>query len=284
MARWSYSQLALYKKCPRLFQFERVEKRPLPPYDLKPKFIGQVLEQVVQQFYGQEMWRTPKTLVASMQALVRATALRVSNEERVPWQRGEMEKWIGVAHDAVPSILRVIRDERLLDVSPVIEHELRSNIGEGHTVFGRADFIFTYPDGRVRILDGKGGGTIGRNVSGDQLRLYALATGQAASFKNTLPDKVGFWWYRHGKIVWKKIDPVLMTKFKNGVLGTIHRVMAKDYAPTPGPHCKYCHFKPDCPEGRAHLAERAARKTVFATDRNYGTVSLGAELEVPSAK
>lgn len=275
MARWSYSQLAHYKRCPQQYKFDRIEKRPKAPFDTKQKFIGVLLERLVQEFFLQRWWAQPATMIPAMVSAIPRLSGEVSRAEQIPWLRGEDSKWEQVARDAIGPILRVIRDHRLLDYDPVMEQELRVEIPGGHQVFGRADFIFRAKSGDVAmILDGKGGGNIGKGVHGDQLRTYALGTSQSPTFGRRVPQRLGFWWYRHGKIVWKGMDTTLLSKFEHGVLGTIRQVMANAYPPRPGPHCRYCDFKPDCPEGRAYLMKRAAKSTKLATDQNFGVVSL----------
>lgn len=270
MAYWSYSQLALYKKCPLRFKWMRVDKRPLPPGDGKRAFIGNVLQKIVERFYVEQWWRDPATVSARMLAEIPATGRQFTEADGLLWLPGEQEKWVAIALDTVPKIIEVIKTERLLGVTNLSEFEIEVPLGPDRIV-GRVDFLFEAPDGSLTVLDGKAGGSFGKYVESDQLRLYAL--GVLASRYRRLPTRVGFWWYRFGKIAWRPVRRKVLQRFTEGVKHTIARVRSKDYAPTPGGHCRFCEWKTDCPEGRAWLW-RNQKTVVIDSEANTGTIGF----------
>lgn len=270
MAYWSYSQLALYKKCPLKFKWQRIDKRPMPPWDGKNAFIGNLLQKIVERFYVEEWWRDPHHVSERMLAEIPPVARQMTEAEGVKWLVGEQEKWISVALDTVPKIIEVIKAERLLGTTNLSEYEIKVPI-RGDLVVGRVDFIFEHPNGDVTVLDGKAGGSFGKYVEADQLRLYSL--GLLHSQFKRLPTRVGFWWYRHARIAWRPVSRKVLDKFEAGVQATISKVRARDYRPKPGGHCHFCEWKTDCTEGKQWLW-RNQKTVAIESEGNTGTTGF----------
>lgn len=274
MANWSYSQLALYKVCPLKFYWARVDpQRPAVPWDNRKAFIGILLGEIVAKFYLDQWWRDPQTALAKMVADAPQRSVEITAKEGITWNRGEREKWVEKAIETLPKLLDVIAREQLLGPIICVEYGMTVPLGgpDNDAIHGRIDLVIQRLDGTLIVLDLKGGGTIGKFVSADQLRLYACGIMADPRFRR-LPDKVGFWWARHGKVVWRTFKRENLLKFVHGVEHTIARVRGKDFEPTPGSHCAYCEFRAGCGAGQAQIWKMKPSKV--ALDGNSGSLDL----------
>lgn len=276
MANWSYSQLSLYLTCPLKFYWARVDPQPESQIrDQSKAFIGILLGEVLARFYLEQWWRDPHLLAERMVSMLYPLGYAISQREGIVWKHTrDLDHWIQVAAETVPKVLQIIRDHQLIGTEVCVEYGMTVPVGNGDKIHGRIDLLFVLRDGSLILLDGKGGGSIGKFASADQLRLYALGVLADPKFRR-LPDKVGFWWFRHGKIVWKKFTDATLLKFVEGVQGTIARVRAKHFEPTPGSHCSYCDFRAGCGAGQEFLwAKFKTKGTTFATGDNAGSLDL----------
>lgn len=274
MANWSYSQLKDYLECPLRFYWVRIDKQPeAQTKDQTRAFIGILLGELLARFYLEQWWRQPEGLEQRMTALLVPLAHTIGEREAIVWKDpGDLTKWLGVAAETIPKMLDVIRTERLLGTSVAVEYGMTVPVGNGDRIHGRIDTLLVRPDRTLILIDGKGGGSIGKYAHADQLRLYALGVLADPAFRR-LPDKVGFWWFRHGKIVWKQFTEATLLKFVSGVQQTIARIRAKDFEPTPGGQCRYCEFRLKCGAGQQYLW-REKFTTTWATDQNSGSLDL----------
>lgn len=270
MSYFSYSQLALYKRCPKQFWFERIMKVQTPRDDRKA-FIGHVLGGVVAQFYSDKVWKEGKWARVRLAELVRARADALHAVQVYPWLPGEREDAEKACLDAILPILQTVRDERLVTRRVDTEVSIEVPLDTGDILVGSADLVFEEAPGELlTVLDVKGGGSVGKYVKADQLRLYQLGIGLHRDFRR-LPDRVGFWWVRHGRIVWKRTNKTTLRKFVEGVKATIARLRSDDFTATPGDHCRWCAYRQDCIEGMEALK---VRKTLLASDDTVGVTSL----------
>jgi hypothetical protein len=276
MANWSYSQLALYKQCPLKFYWTRVDPQPEAQRDNRRAFIGWLLGEVVAKFYLDQWWRDPSTALAKMVADLPQRSVEITVRENLVWEPGEREKWLDKATETLPKILAVIKEHQLLGPVMAVEYGMTVQISgppDDDKVHGRIDLVIQRMDGTLVVLDLKGGGTVGKFVSADQLRLYACGILSDPRFAR-LPDKVGFWWARHGKVVWRKFTRENLLVFIGGVQQTIGRVRAKHFEPAPSGQCSYCEFRNRCPAGQTQIWKTRLTKTKLVSDQNAGRLDL----------
>lgn len=272
MSYFSYSQLALYKRCPKQFWFERVMKVKAPRDDRR-SFIGHVLGGVAARFYTDKLWKEGRWARVRMAELVTEIdrKLHTASEQVYPWQPGEREEALKTCIEAIPPMLSVVKAHQLVARRVDTEVAIEVPLDTGDIIVGSADLVFEdAPGGRLTVLDGKGGGSLGKYVSADQLRLYQLGLGMHRDFRR-LPDRVGFWWFRHGRIVWKRTNKTTLRKFVEGVKLTITRLRSDDFGAQPGTHCRWCPHRTVCEEGMESLK---VVKTQLASDETVGWVSL----------
>lgn len=274
MANWSYTQLALYKRCPLQFFWARVEPQPGLPRDPRRAFIGHLLGDLISRFYLEQWWRRGAEAQALMVAHVYPLADAIDQREQIVWRPGERDPWIALAIETIPKILAVIIEHRLIGPFVAVEYGITVPLGgpERDQLHGRSDLVVGRTDGTLVLADLKGGGSIGKFVSPDQLRVYALGA-LCDPRLGRLPDRVGFWWLRHSKIVWRTFTRENLLTFVEGVQNTIARVRAKYFGPEPGSHCAYCDFRNECAAGKEYLWNEKY-STKLASDENAGTVDL----------
>lgn len=273
MIHLNYSQLRDFTKCGRLYQKKHLDGRA-DEEDPKRAFIGHVLGRLVEQFYVQRWWIAADTLDWTMTQAARKLEREVTDAESIIWQAGELAEWQTKIDAALPVIVATIKAEKLLSKAVHLEYETTldyTDIVPTDTVriHGRPDIIIERGE-VLTVLDAKAGGTVGKFTDRNQLRQYALAVWKKFG---RLPTRVGFWWLRHGKIVWMKISEQSLTKFEGVLKETARKALSGPYLPEPSAWCRGCAFRMDCPEGRAYGMTKGS-KVVIAVEANVGTVSL----------
>jgi hypothetical protein len=266
---FGYSQLALYKACPKRYWFERISQRPDSTFDCRNAFLGSLLGGLLARFYTERWWALGARAKPRMTVATHEISADLHTKIDYPWTRGEWQEHMATAQAAIPTILDVVVREQLIAPRMEIELPVEVVLDTGDILTGTPDLVLDKP-GSLVLLDAKGGGRIGKYVAADQLRLYQLGLASHPRYQR-LPDKVGFWWLRHGKIVWKRTPKTALPKWVEGVKRTITRLKDGDFAANPGPLCRYCAFRAECPEGMATLREV---KTVLASDEATGIISL----------
>jgi hypothetical protein len=266
---WGYSQLALYTSCPKRYWYERIQKRPDATFDPRNAFIGTLLGQLVAQFYAERWWARGAEAKRLMVHGLHGISNDLQQVITYPWARGEWEDKMAVATAAIDPILAVVVRERLIASRVDIELPVEVPLGGGDILTGTPDLVLDTA-GALILLDAKAGATVGRYVKSDQLRLYQLGVAAHPRY-GRLPDKVGFWWLRHGRIVWKRTPKDALHRWLDGVRRTIARIRAADFVPTPSPLCRFCAFRSECPEGTASMR---VVKVACASDEAVGITSL----------
>lgn len=266
---FSSGELRDYGKCPLMYKNKHVDERPADR-DFKNAFVGGVLSRVVDGFYKQKMWKLGDDAADAMEELIPAAAAAVMAKDKILWLPEEEPLYLSRAAAMIPTILTTIKAEKLIGEITKTEHEMVIPLGE-HVLHGRGDLIFQR-QALLTVLDGKSGGTIGKYTDTDQLRFYAMAVKADPLFKR-LPDRVGFWWYKHGKISWKKITPKSLAALWDKIVVTVDQIVKGNFAPTPGKVCKLCDYKVSCTEGQAFLLSNR-KATNVPLDGCEGEVSL----------
>jgi len=271
----NYSQLRDFKKCPRLYEKKHIDGRAEED-DPKRAFIGHVLGKLVEQFYLLKWWRAPDALDWTMRQAADVLIRQVTDMDAIVWTPEEKAEWTHKIHEAIPTIIATVKREKLLSAQVFTEFETTLDytdivLGETVQIHGRPDIVILRQHA-LTALDAKAGGSLGKFTDRDQLRQYSLALWRSKTF-GRIPDRAGFWWLRHDKIVWLKVSAASLTKFEGRLKETARRALAGPYEPTPGTWCRGCSFRMDCPEGRAHGMAKGS-KTAIDVAGNLGTVSF----------
>lgn len=274
--KFSYLNYEVYKKCPLQYKWRFVEKPDLKIiFNKKNAFIGFVLQKIVERFYKEKWWQR-KDLKDTWRNSIPVVAMQFTDSERIQWNTGELEEWLRVAHDSVDSILKVIREEKLIaDPSKnkmdenLVEHEIELPLNSEDALQGRPDFLIRRND-IVTLLDGKGGKTVGKYVDKDQLHYYS---GLAKHVLGRLPHRAGFWWFRHAVIKWYPITHDVVDGVQETAKRFISLIKEKKFDATPGQHCRFCDYRIICETGQTHMNRNHIHADVDIPN-NFGEVSF----------
>ncbi len=274
MSFFSYSQLSSYVACPQKYLWSRMEKRqPKVKDEYVPtaQFIGSVFAQLLDLLYREQWYKKrPFDLLASLRGVMMTVGKRITVADEINWPRGGLAKALGVVDDALPGVLTTMLNENLIGERHRTEYEINVPLDNGDIVTGGLDLLVEHEDGRLLLLDGKAGNP--RYAKVDQLRLYALGLLHDPKYRR-LPDKSGFWFFREGRVSWRRITVPMLVKFRAGVQATVDRLRSKDFVATPSGLCKVCQYRLECPEGQAFLFSKV-KDHGLDTGTNIGEVSL----------
>lgn len=247
----SYSELKAYWLCPARYK-HRVDGDPARPDIEARAFIGNLLMKVAEAFYVKQWWRDPGSVYTHAQAALAMLAPQIQKQYNPQWPDGKFEEQMALAKVAVPVIIETIRGERLLGVKNLAEYEMTLPIRE-HVVHGRGDFVIVHKDGTITLLDGKGGSS-DRYVDLDQLRLYSEMVKHGFG---KLPTRVGFWFFRLGRVAWKTITAKARLKTLDKVGAALVGIEREQFETTPGSHCRLCDWRHLCKPGQDYLVAKA---------------------------
>jgi DNA helicase-2/ATP-dependent DNA helicase PcrA len=121
---------------------------------------------------------------------------------------------------------------------------------EGIAIKGRIDAIYGVPDGPWEVVDWKTGQLPHADdpLAGVQLDLYALACIEV--WRKTPEDlKLTYFYLRTGEERSHTVDDV--DGVRERIRMWLRGIGEAAFEPTPGPHCRFCDFRPFCDAGRA---------------------------------
>lgn len=236
---------------------------------MRNAFIGLVLQKLVERFYLEQWWKEPDP-VNRFKLSVFSTCQHYIDTEKLNFTPEERSHWMNIANEAAPVIVAAIRAFKLLSEEVYVEREEEVPFGEDKLQF-RPDLV-VMRDGEYTLLDGKGGGTYGRYVDNDQLYFYA--GGLETVFKR-LPDRLGFWWYRFGKIKWIKVNPEAVEEVRDRIHSVLTGIKKEQFSPAPGPHCRLCDYRVGCQKGKEFLDSRVRIADPVEIPGNFSEVGFG---------
>jgi len=242
----SYSGWKKYKDCPLAYWHDYINHTTLEkPDDRLGSIYGSTVGLLFEEFYNQQLWRTPGSEKELLQRVERATSQVLQQEMTARKGRaGGVIRWKGTGEgcnpkgmysnkhelmadvrDAVSRGVRIIKHYMLLGPQAEAEVKLDSQVN-GHIIGGRADFIIrrTKPIGDLCILDGKGSKYRGDYVSPKQLHWYTML--YRLRF-NKLPDKLGFVYWRFEppeSMDWVEFSTADLDQLLEDVLGDFREI------------------------------------------------------------
>ena len=283
--RLSYTELRDYKRCPYYVQLLRTPVESLAQFAqdserAKRTLVGDVLQKLVERFYVQEFWRCPPLTEKLMYDHAETLLAKLSHDGQVLFSGDELPQARTAIQDAILPILTVIKEERLLAPKTHAELELQKTYvglwpdGRDVVVHGRADFVYDRPE-ELTLTDGKAGRTVGAHLDQDQLRFYAMLLRDDPRF-GRLPNRVGFWYFRHGIVLWKTFTKKQLATFERELMARIQRLGFDDYTPRTGSHCRSCDLRLRCEPGKLYGVTKKPTKGRPALDLpgNFGRISF----------
>ena len=214
-----------YARCPKLFYWSTV--RPLPRFAGPAARIGTEIHRWIE-----------------MSSRGQATLLEVEDEPDVT-----VEELAG-SPGKIQDLRESFRRSRFGDMVPLYAERPFLLPVEGFTVKGRIDAIYGLPDGPWEVVDYK----TGRRPPEDdalaraQLDLYALA---CIDVWHKVPEelRLTYLYLASGDAVSYPVDDVEAVRRR--VAEWLSGIAAEAFEPEPGPHCRWCDFRPFCDAGRA---------------------------------
>jgi CRISPR/Cas system-associated exonuclease Cas4 (RecB family) len=265
-----YLKYSVYKTCPLQYFWRFIQNPPFRVFfDRRYAFLGLVLAKIVERFYLEKWWDEPDP-IARMRKALPLVSQQFIDADKLNFRPEELRDWLTIAHETFPLILGTIKAEKLLSDELYVEREEEIAFGDSDKLQMRPDLIIVRK-GITTLLDGKGGKTVGRYVDDDQLIFYA---GIWRELNGRIPHRVGFWWFRHGKIVWLKVSNEEVDRVLVNARKFIDCIEEKQFEPSPGQHCRLCDYRVGCDAGQRFIAERHKVCDAEIPEGNFGEVSF----------
>lgn len=223
----SVSSVIDYERCPKLFYWSHV--RPLPRRPNPRARLGSEVHRWIE-----------------LQSRGQATLLDVDEGPDLT-----TDERLGEPSDA-ERMRAAFRDSRFADVTPLYTERPFLLYLDGVVVGGRIDAVFGTPQGPWEVVDYKTGRVPADDdpISGLQLDLYALACVEVWG-KQPEDLTLTYFYLAEGKEVSRPAgDP---EEIRERIHRSLAAAAAGEFAPSPGPQCRWCDFLTFCKEGREHL-------------------------------
>lgn len=252
--RFSFTQLAAFRKCPLQYKFEHVYR--IPKFGTYQKSFGQSIHLVFQRILElQRLRKSEQTQPTLFQATTTlASGLLVTRDEAFQlFEDAWIDEWYQdrAQHDTYKQEGRRAVErfyEEIAREQPAIyelEKDFTLVIGQ-HSIKGKIDRIDTCADGSFHIVDYKTGQAKEELTTEDkeQLWLYQVALeGRGARV-----SRLTYEYVLHG--VRKDVD-VLKDEKKEAFMEALEErmdaILVSTFAPEPDAHvCKYCDFRFMC--------------------------------------
>lgn len=267
---FAYLHYKVYKDCPLKYMWSFVKKPDFwVTFDRRYAFLGLVQAKLVERFYLEKWWQE-KDPIARMRKALPIVSQQYLDADKLNFREDELKDWLNIIHDAIPVIIQTVKSEKLLSNELYVEREEEMPFGESDKLQSKPDLIIIRHE-IITMIDGKGGKTIGRYVDNDQLYFYS---GIARKTLGRLPHRVGFWWFRHGKIVWLPLSNEIVDEVLTKARLFIDGIKAGQFDPTPGQHCRLCDYRVGCSTGQKFIADRHRMCDADIPEGNFGEVSF----------
>jgi DNA helicase-2/ATP-dependent DNA helicase PcrA len=238
--RFSYTQLTVFDSCPLQYKFAHLYK--IPSLGSPTFSYGKSIHETLAAFY--------RLIDADTPPPTKETLLTLLNEYWLSeWYHSKTHEQ--QRKEAAKIALSNYYDQNKTSLNRPfwIEQDFTLRVGD-YRLNGRVDRADELPDGTLEIIDYKTGSLKKESElkKNNQLALYALAAQQV--FKKTA-SKLTWYFIDEGKKVTTTRTPVQLQELEREIKEKIGEIVASDFIPTPGFHCKFCDFKKICEAGQA---------------------------------
>ena len=268
---FDYSRYNTYKKCPQLYKWQYIENRlPKTPPNYYYAFPGIVIQKIFELFYNNE-WFLKKSecreFMYKQAAEIYTNTLKYTT---VDWNSKIAKKDKSQVYEELLSLigknLDVIKEKKLIGKFARSEYKIQSFFEDNKYVIltSKLDFMIHNKDG-MQILDGKL-----TNSKANYLKNPAQLFFYAMIYKikyGKYPDKIGFWFWRDGQIVYIDIDDTKIEELKEDIKKCLYSIYKQKFEPTPEyQSCLFCNYKDECLDRKKKLAEKYESSAVTAED------------------
>ncbi|MDD4332491.1 MAG: ATP-dependent DNA helicase [Patescibacteria group bacterium] len=251
-ARFSFSQVEAYAKCPLQYRFSFILRIPVPQksvfvfgrvmHDVLRKFLTPLAEGAERQFdlFGQAQGGQPKIKLSE------AGLLKIYDES---WQsdwydsKTEREKYYKKGKESLKKFYADLEANGYPEIM-FLEKNFLHKI-ENYLFKGAIDRIDKLPDGTLEIIDYKTGAPKERldYDAKRQLVLYKIVMEESFNLK---VSRLSFYYLDNAAKVSFEADDKIVEKLKLNIREEISRIQQGDFSPKPGPLCAYCDFRDIC--------------------------------------
>lgn len=251
--RFSFTQLAAFRKCPLQYKFEHIYR--IPKLGKYQKSFGQSVHRTFQNILAIAAERSAPKQGDLFTPFTHGTeGFAFSEDEaetifRDAWDdqwypdRETHDLYFSQGLQATRRFLEECRKAPLTVFA--VEKPFTLIIGQ-HSIKGQIDRIDRLPDGTLRVLDYKTGQSKDELVAEEkeQLHLYQLALeGQGHKVSSMAYIYVNDWKITEVEPLTEKKREAFLVKLEE----RMNQILLSDFAPTPEPFtCKYCDFKNIC--------------------------------------
>jgi CRISPR/Cas system-associated exonuclease Cas4 (RecB family) len=257
MSIWlSYSAYSQYNKCGKQYDYDRVSEVEPPTRDSRHNaIVGSVVQSTFEDFYNEKLWEKSSDVADILTDRAERHFQDFMDNNYINFNdftsRYESKADpLQEIYDIIPKTIEGIKREKLLGPYARSEKEMKVPFDDDF-LYGYVDFIIRKPNDEILLLDGKSSRHREKNVSVEQLYFYTLMFYKEY---RTLPDKLGFFYYRFADdpdqtFDWIEVDKYKLMELKNDIKNVLDGIHSKEFEANPDPsHCKWCQWSSICDE------------------------------------
>lgn len=298
----SWSKYKTWNECPQRYHWTyNIDKEPPARESKHFAAIGSVVQRVFEYFYEYQVYKRNHLAVDILLEKTEEFFNDFTDEEYIDWNHvtcpyNRLEA-LSECKEIVEKTYYDIVDKDLIGYKNLPEATIqipfqRQSLGKV-ALRGRLDFIIQKGDKSTPetiLLDGKTTSKPDR-VNEEQLLFYSLLFTMRY---RTLPDKVGFYFYRFGEddegpsIEWVNITSDRLNDFKQDVIRTVKEIRSEeDWEADPEPsYCNWCNFERICDARQEQkednrqnrMSEKEKATEEFFREKGGGTFTMS---EIP---
>ena len=254
----NYQSWKAYAECPKKYFLRHVEKKPpLVPINDYYRLYGILVQQFFQMFCNIWRFKIPYMPIEEVRFKMNVLYKNLLAVSQVTWPQsgpGQDE----ILEQACLDTFAVmdgqnqnyfLNTQSEVDISVTISSDVNINC--------RVDFIHkdALDEKSILIFDGKGTDKIGKNIDKNQLYFYTLLYHKHTGI---MPAGIGIFYYRFNTYSPIPLDGKIMDSFQTKLSQDVTNMMSAPIIATPcSKSCKYCEYRPGCPESTQYFAKRA---------------------------
>lgn len=273
VTKFDYSKFSLYKKCPLAYKWKYVEfKKPKTPPNMYYALPGIVIQKIFEHFYNDEWYLKRDQCREFMYDQAPLIYEKILKWCTVDWNSKIAKKnKTDIYEEFLEMIgknLDVVKEYKLIGKVAKSEHKITSFFDNNKYVIltSKLDFFIKNNNG-LMILDGKATSNK-KNYLDDPSQLYFYAM-MCKSQYNVYPDKIGYWWWRDGKITFIDFDEKNIEKLKEEMKDVLYKIYKNKFDAQPSyENCLFCEYSSECSERTKHIAEKQAEKAINLTEED----------------
>lgn len=254
-----------FRDCPKKFFLEHIQRAPYTvEIDDYSSLYGRTVEKFFELFCNIWRFKTPYIFPDVIRERLKPIYETEIRNSTINWSSPKIAKSKDELFEQICADVCAIMESHNQNyfLNTRSEISIDMTLKSGHIINGRIDFLHGIPLSKEYvIIDGKGSTKIGKNVSNDQLYLYAFLY---FFLYKKLPVEMGFFYYRFNTFVPVPINIDILNEFRARLSIDIKKMTEdSDFNPTPSAQaCKYCHYLATCLDGRRAKAQRARESTI----------------------